>query len=205
VNGLCSKGCGKPVKIRGYCKGCYQAKRTKWIRAGIWPGMPDAIGTTRRLQALAALGWAPSELARRTGVNRSTIEHLIKGRVQRTALATVKVKAVAAIYEQLSMSQGPSQMWRDTAAKRGWTPPLAWDDDTIDDPDAKPDRGEKRHADWGERFLELRELGYTDFDIAAKLKIRPESMLRQMDRYGIPVDPDFNTFALDKRYRSTAS
>ena len=203
MNGLCSKGCGKPVKIRGYCKGCYKAKRTKWIRAGIWPGMPDAIGTARRLQALAALGWPPSELARRTGVSRSTFEHIVKGHIQRTSAGVVA--AVSDLYEELSMTPGPSDHWRRMAADKGWTPPLAWDDDTIDDPDAKPDRGEKRHADWGERFLELRELGYTDFDIAAKLKIRPESMLRQMDRYGIPVDPDFNTFALDKRYRSTAS
>lgn len=82
---------------------------------------------------------------------------------------------------------------------------MAWDDDSIEDPEAKPDRGEKRHADWGERFLELRELGYSDFDIAGKLKIRPDSMLRQMERYAIPVQTDFVTFALGARYRSNAS
>jgi len=27
------------------------------------------------------------------------------------------------------------------AAARGWAPPLAWDDDTIDDPNATPDLG----------------------------------------------------------------
>jgi hypothetical protein len=31
------------------------------------------------------------------------------------------------------------------AERRGWSGPLAWDDDTIDDPNASPDTGERSH------------------------------------------------------------
>lgn len=195
---LCAKGCGRPAKIRGYCKGHYQAKRTKWIRAGIWPGMPDATGTARRLQALAALGWSPSELARRAGVNRSTIEHLIKGRVQRTALATVH--DVADTYEKLSMSQGPAQAWRDTAAQRGWSPPLAWDDDTIDDPAATPDRGQAVTVSFADKIAELRDCGYSDLIIAQRLDVQPASLLRQLNRYGITPDPELVYEATSRKW-----
>lgn len=195
---LCNKGCGRPAKIRGYCKSHYQAKRTKWIRAGIWPGMPNATGTVRRLQALAAIGWSPSELARRAGVNRSTLEHLIKGRVKRTSLATVQ--AVADTYEKLSMSQGPSRMWRDTAKQRGWAPPLAWDDDTIDNPDAKPERGQDVTVSFPDKISELRDCGYSDLIIAQRLGVQPASLLRQLNRYNITPDPELVYEATSRKW-----
>lgn len=201
MSGLCSKGCGRPVKIRGYCNGCYQAKRTKWIRAGIWPGMPDATGTARRLQALAALGWPPSVLARRIGVSRSTFEHIVKGHIQRTSAGVVA--AVSDLYEELSMTPGPSDHWRRIAADKGWAPPLAWDDDTIDDPDAKPDLGQRRPLSWDERYRELRDCGHSDLHIAAKLGIKPESMLRQLDRYGLTPSPELVREVTTRRWRAS--
>lgn len=163
----------------------------------------DDTATRRRLQALVAIGYTKTYLCGLIGVTPQNGNSLFNG--GQTGVRQSTADTVAAIYDDLSMTPGPSQRARTLAKKKRWASPLAWDDDSIGDPEAKPDRGEKRHADWGERFLELRDLGYSDFDIAGKLKIRPESMLRQMERYGIPVQTDFNTFALDKRYRSTAS
>lgn len=199
MSGLCSKGCGRPVKIRGYCNGCYQAKRTKWIRAGIWPGMPDATGTARRLQALAALGWPPSVLARRIGVSRSTFEHIVKGHIQRTSAGVVA--AVSDLYEELSMTPGPSDHWRRIAADKGWAPPLAWDDDTIDNPDAAPDLGAREHVDWAGRYREMRDLGYSDIEILHRWNMQPASMIRQMERHGLPWSPALATLAAQQKWR----
>ena len=46
--------------------------------------------------------------------------------------------AIARAYTALSSTPGPSDTARKTAADLGWAPPLAWDDDTIDDPAAEP-------------------------------------------------------------------
>jgi WhiB family redox-sensing transcriptional regulator len=40
-----------------------------------------------------------------------------------------------------------------------------------------------------DRFLELRELGYNDLQIVNRLRLKPESLLRQMQRHGIQASP----------------
>jgi hypothetical protein len=64
-------------------------------------------------------------------------------------------EAVAAAYDALSMKLPPdtgiSRQVRAHAERRGWAPPLAWDDDTIDDPDAVPLGGVKGTADPSEQ------------------------------------------------------
>lgn len=201
---LCQKGCGRPAKVRGMCKSHYtmQLKRDRYLKRTD-SVRSDAVGVERRLRALVAIGWTQSYLGDQLGYDPSWVAKLANNPRRRVNRDTYQ--AVADLYDRLSMTPGPSQEARDRAKARGWAPPLAWDDDSIDRPDAAPDRGEKRSVSWGERFLELRELGYTDFDIIGKLKIRPDSMLRQMERYAIPVQTDFVTFALGARYRSTAS
>ena len=68
-----------------------------------------------------------------------------------------------------------------------WPPPLAWDDDTIDDPNELPDCGTRRRLSFDEQYLELRDLGYSDSDIAHRLGIKPKSLERQLFRYGLKV------------------
>ncbi|WP_295694431.1 hypothetical protein, partial [Lapillicoccus sp.] len=51
-------------------------------------------------------------------------------------------RQVRQVYDRLSMTPGPSPTARARAAARGYAPPLAWDDDTIDDPRALPDLGD---------------------------------------------------------------
>jgi hypothetical protein len=80
----------------------------------------------------------------------------------------------------------------------GWVPPLAWDDDTIDNPQAKPDLGEKRTIRWDERYLELREIGLTDVEILHRWGIQPQSLLRQLERYGIPQSAELQAMMRDR-------
>lgn len=102
----------------------------------------DSTGSTRRIQALVAIGWSQSKLAHRLGINRANFTPLAQGR-RRTTVATAR--AVAALYDELSMTPPEAITYRDRvsvtrarnyAAAAGWAPPLAWDDDQIDNPDA---------------------------------------------------------------------
>jgi cobalamin biosynthesis protein CbiG len=43
---------------------------------------------------------------------------------------------MAALYDELSATPGPSEVAARHARERGWAPPLAWDD--IDDPEDRP-------------------------------------------------------------------
>ncbi|WP_344004083.1 hypothetical protein [Nocardioides lentus] len=109
----------------------------------------DPTGTSRRLQALCAIGWTGPELAARLGVSPARVNHLTVGHwnlVHRAVAAKV-----AALYDELSMTVptdpdvlAPRQIRtharaRKLAAKKGWAPPLAWDDHDLDDPAATPD------------------------------------------------------------------
>ena len=37
---------------------------------------------------------------------------------------------------------------------------------------------------------ELRGLGYSDFDVVRKLGVKPQSLMRQLSRYGIKASPE---------------
>lgn len=115
------------------------------------------VGVTRRVRALACLGWSVTEIAAAAGVNVDTVKEVRRG--ERRELHTAGPALVAA-YDALSM-RTPSPLTRqdrsavtqvrNRAARAGWAPPLAWDDDTIDDPAATPDLGappaDARHDD----------------------------------------------------------
>lgn len=97
----------------------------------------DATGTHRRIQALACLGWSLSEQARRVGQLVSNYANFL----QRTQITMANADKVRALYDELSMTVAPagygSTRVRKLATQRRWRPPLAWDDDTIDDPAAR--------------------------------------------------------------------
>lgn len=95
-----------------------------------------AIGTTRRLRALAVAAWSARIIAER--INRSVrhVQDLQAGAVTDVTIGTYY--AVRDLYDELTWTPGPRKATRTAALKRGWKPALAWDDDTIDDPKAKP-------------------------------------------------------------------
>lgn len=97
------------------------------------PALVPSIGARRRIQALLALGWTHDELTARCGINTalklSQRSHHLLRRVH------LQIKA---LYDELSMTPGTSSQTRARAHRSGYAPPLAWDDDTIDDPNARP-------------------------------------------------------------------
>jgi transcriptional regulator with XRE-family HTH domain len=105
-----------------------------------------AIGAVRRLQALVALGWSQRKLSAELGFTSQTqLTAWVLGR--RNHLTAGTFRAVRGLYERLSMQLPPQDTHRDKIAAsrarkyakaRGWLPPLAWDDEHLDDPQAKP-------------------------------------------------------------------
>jgi transposase-like protein len=99
-------------------------------------GDVPAVGASRRLQGLYALGHRVAVIADLSGISTDAVGHLVAGR-----WTTIKVAADSGIreaYAQLSMQTGPSSRTRKIAQQNGWAPPLAWDEDAIDDPEAAP-------------------------------------------------------------------
>ena len=104
-------------------------------------GYVHAAGTRRRLQALIAAGWTGLYLTERLGMSSATIPKITRTNIEAPVLASTRA-AVIDLYDELSLQVPPAGRGRTRARSlargRGWAPPLAWDDDTIDHPDAEP-------------------------------------------------------------------
>jgi hypothetical protein len=197
--------CSQPRVARGLCKHHYAQHRYAMISRGQWTGRVDSTGTARRLQALVALGYPQTYLwDRLTGdAKRQNCHHLLMQ--ARPTVNARTARKVAELYDELSMTPGPSDRSRRKAVYRGWAPPLAWDEDEIDNPEAHPDTGIHAKPKFVERYTELRELGYSDFDILRKWEMQPNSLLRQLHRYSVQPTPELVTFATEIKRRKVAS
>jgi hypothetical protein len=111
---------------------------------------PSTVGTRRRLRALAARSWSPRALEKETGIPAEVIKRELDGYDD---LAANLMPAVAAVYDRLWDLRPPAETAADRrdaqataafAARQGWAPPLAWDDDLIDLPGAQPASGWRR-------------------------------------------------------------
>lgn len=104
-------------------------------RAGLHrPGWVSSVGVVRRRQALAVMGYGLRDLAPFFGTSwRGVGNYLARPHVHRSTF-----ERWVEVYDRLSMTPGPNVRAREYARKLGWAPPLAWDDDEIDTPDAVP-------------------------------------------------------------------
>lgn len=105
-------------------------------------GYVDATGSSRRIRALMAIGWPPSHLGHRVGLNPNYVNE-----VQRTTTTLASTAhAVAVTYNQLwdknpehhGVGKQAATRMRNYARTNGWPPPAAWDDDALDDPKRGP-------------------------------------------------------------------
>lgn len=102
----------------------------------------STVGSRRRLQALATVGWTRRALAARTDASVGRFNQIMQQSTTSAAMAII----VRDLYDELwhrspSEAEVPSASvlrTRNTAAREGWYGPLAWDDETIDDPDTLP-------------------------------------------------------------------
>lgn len=105
----------------------------------------DGTGTRRRLQSLVALGWTQAQLADQMGMDPSNLRRLLRGT---GAVSVSTAHAARALYDQFWDQHPPETTYREriaaTTARRHaqehqWPPPMAWDDATLDDPEATPE------------------------------------------------------------------
>lgn len=150
-------------------------------------GMIPATGTVRRLQALVAKGWPVARLAGELGMEPTNLAKLMR---QNSKVRAGTAAAVRALYDRLwntpPAQETPVQrkyvaQAARHAAKRGWAPPLAWDDDQIDDPSASPAEGWKRGrfrpaGDTAAEFAELASRGYSRSQAAERMGISRDAL-----------------------------
>lgn len=104
--------------------------------------MLDASGTRRRIMGLSSIGYNHTEIARKLGTDKSVIGNLNSKKKRSVYPATAE--KIRAVYDELSMI--PPDLDEDWIAKRtakearrrGYPSPLAWDDESIDDPYVLP-------------------------------------------------------------------
>jgi hypothetical protein len=168
----------------------------------------DGTGTRRRLQALMAIGWPNRVLAERLTVLPQRVSQMLHRQYANRATAAT----VCRIYRQLSMCPyaGPgADRARRYAARNGWVSPLAWDDETIDDPAAKPlvdaagvtrydhakvvlaldgklPYGQLSSKEGEEVIRRLNGAGRNDHEVAEKLRADPDTIGRRRMRLGLP-------------------
>lgn len=160
----------------------------------------NGIGTARRLRALMAIGYTQGQLAAELDTDQSRVSKLMLNSGARITTGTRD--RVVELYDRLSMTPGPSQQARNRAQRKGWPPPLAWDDDVIDDPHGQPAKTHRqRWVPWDEKYKELRQLGYSDLQILDRLRIQPESMLRQLHRYSIKPSPELVNLGASMKHK----
>lgn len=164
----------------------YQALRVRrQILGQPAPRKPvPGLATRRRLQALAAIGWDNTAIGNLVGVDHSAVAQW-----GRTALVKPDTeRRVHELYDRLWRTPGPSEQARRIAARKGYLPPLWWDDDRIGDPDYDPRqdvvplaqlRTERKRERMAE-VLRLHRSGLSLAQIAARLDVRPRQVSRDL-------------------------
>jgi hypothetical protein len=152
--------------VRHHCR-CPSARATyvryrKFlaVRGGDANRVP-ALGTLRRLRALATMGHGFVVIARELGLSTETLRKILLGR---TKTITVRVESlVIDFYDRFWNVDGEdrattvfarkgARVVKERAREAGWPPPMWWDDDRIDSPTARgpnrqeSDRGRARSA-----------------------------------------------------------
>jgi len=149
----------------------------------------SAIGSQRRLQALVAAGWPQHHLAAALGWTDGNFGALLK----REQVIVRTARAVRDLYDErwnadprlYGVSRHSYTRALQHAAKNGWAPVGAWDDDTIDDPSAIPDLGEKVQRSVAlvenARWL-MEEHGHTREGAAVRLGVQKASLDQALHR-----------------------
>jgi hypothetical protein len=160
----------------------------------------DATGTRRRLHALVRAGHGYPQLAEHLGIRSETV----RGYTLRPQVLSRTAARIADLFDELQLVPGPSAKAVRFAEQQGWPLPLAWDEDTIDNPNAQPHHIPDGYVSSIERYRELRELGVPEMQIPARLGIRAKSLARQLLRHGLPVSPALAELAQEERHQDRA-
>ncbi len=187
VYGSPHRGMGPSRRVRAEHAAVLLAVRPRLAHLGRRVDV-DGTGARRRLQALVAIGWTNVRLAHELGVVHQRVQQLLaQDRVSAGTALDVR-----ALYERL-WDRPPvcrtvgehdgARRARARAAAAGWAPPMAWDDDTIDDPNAGPELGAPASSliDLDE-FEWVRVAGVTLEEFARNHGVKPASVCSAMSR-----------------------
>ena len=108
---------------------------------------PTAVGTVRRVRALRRIGYTLDGVAAAAGIAESHLRRVLRA----GAVSERVAMAVAAAYERLSGTPGPSRRAARVAELAGYPAPLDWEAVDIDDPAVAPaEEGPPRpvQVDW---------------------------------------------------------
>jgi hypothetical protein len=112
---------------------------------------PSAIGARRRITALFFNGWSPRSLAAATGLPEVVFTRTPTDLERRTDPGILD--QIGEAYERLWNASPPkstegeraeAELFSGHARTVGWAPPMAYDDDTMDEPDGGPAPGWQR-------------------------------------------------------------
>lgn len=111
----------------------------------------DGAGTRRRLRALVVRGWTAVRLAEQLGCTSPNVRQAVLKGEDEPTLARFAL-TVRDLYDELwdqeppcgnGYELGQAKRGMKDAIERGWAPPMAWDEESIDNPTAGP-------AEWRE-------------------------------------------------------
>jgi len=146
----------------------------------------DATGTRRRLRALVAAGWPNVTLAAEMGYPKAVFSCLLAD--GQGLVAAVTARRVQELFTRLQLATPPDiaalRRSRLRGCRHGWPPPLAWDEDSIDDPDTQPHVGGRE--DFADIVADHRYLGRDDREIARRLGLKLDTLQARLRRAGIP-------------------
>lgn len=114
-------------------------------------GVAIAVGTIRRLQALAWAGWPAPYVAPRVPLHPDYMKRLMRGHTGPTVTVET-ARGVAVVFRRLwdvdpvtaGVPAHKAVQVRTMSARKGWVSALTWDD--IDDPEATPNGVRKEAA-----------------------------------------------------------
>jgi transcriptional regulator with XRE-family HTH domain len=109
----------------------------------------DSTGTARRLEALMANGWSRPALEAAVGLSVTAQLNARRGNPVTVATRNLVARRYEELWDTCPPAETPMERraivrTSNLAKRRGWPPPMAWDDDTIDNPKARPQIGRQR-------------------------------------------------------------
>lgn len=166
----CHDDCCRPANTR------YDILRRIDVNNGR-PRTHDSTGTIRRIRALRRIGWTLEHIAAGAGFDSlQAIDRI----ANRHVVTTATRDRIAATFERLCMTPGPSERAVKYATHMGWAPPLAWDD--IDDPSERPNLGEERRRDLLAEWRWLEAAGESIHQAARQLGVSVEAIEKAVER-----------------------
>lgn len=163
-----------------------------------------STGAQRRVQALIALGWTIADLAPRLEFEPAHLERALAGPADEHPIDSA---LVVETYDELSMTLGPCDLTRQRAVRAGWAPPLAWDEETLDDPTRSPEG--VRTASWApsvtlDALAEMACWGLTTDEAAVRLGVSSAAVTQAMRRHKDQTQETSARFRLNRERREVA-